>query len=348
EAAAAELRAVAVEQGVRREAAEAVAAELWTAAADQRARHEAAAAQLRAAVAKEWARRKAAEAATAELWSVVAEQGARREAAEAAAAELRAVVVEQGVRREAAEAAAAELRTALAEQVSRHEGAEASTAELQAVVVEQGVRCEAAEAAAAELRAVMAEEGARREAAEASAAKLRIMLVKLEEQVQHSKAQITRCDALEDRFANVQKSMKQYRFQSRRLKRLLKQARGQAVDAVEEDSYLNDEDDVHMAQFMSEFEEPSQSATIPAPFESVSAPSATQPTTPTKLEARLHASCTHGASRAAVLIPGTSGIRGTFVEVFGSRFCGQASLASPSKSIFTKLLEAAAGQPSHC
>ncbi|GIM16022.1 hypothetical protein Vretimale_18697 [Volvox reticuliferus] len=168
--------------------------------------------------------------------------------------------------------------------------------------------------------------------------------------MQHSKEQIARCDALEDRFANVQKSMKQYRFQSRRLKRLLEQARGQAVDAVEEDSYLNDEDDVHMAQFMSEFEEPSLSATIPAPFESVmSAPSATQPTTPTKLEARPHASCTHGASRrAAVLIPGTSGIGGTFVEVFGSRFCGQASLASPSKSFFAKLLEAAAGQPSHC
>ncbi|GIL89368.1 hypothetical protein Vretifemale_17142, partial [Volvox reticuliferus] len=82
-------------------------------------------------------RREAAEAAAAELRTALAEEGARRGAAEAAAAELQAVVVEQGARHEAAEASTAELRAALAEQGARCEAAEAAAAELRAVLAEE-------------------------------------------------------------------------------------------------------------------------------------------------------------------------------------------------------------------
>ncbi|GIL89370.1 hypothetical protein Vretifemale_17136, partial [Volvox reticuliferus] len=60
-------------------------------------------------------RREAAEAAAAELRAVLAEEGARREAAEASTAEMRTALAEEGARREAAEASTAEMRTALAE-----------------------------------------------------------------------------------------------------------------------------------------------------------------------------------------------------------------------------------------
>ncbi|GLI71708.1 hypothetical protein VaNZ11_016984, partial [Volvox africanus] len=159
----------------------------------------------------------------------------------------------------------------------------------------------------------------------------------------------TKCNSLQERFANVQKSMKLYRFQSRRLKRLLKEAHGQALDAADDYIFLNDEDDVHMAERMIRFEEPVQAESVSAALEPPAiAPAAIQPTTPTKLEERLHYSYkSRGSKSTAISAPCSWGIRDTFVEVFGSRICGQASIAAPSKSVFVKLLEAAAGQPSY-
>ncbi|GLI58451.1 hypothetical protein VaNZ11_000179, partial [Volvox africanus] len=127
-------------------------------------------------------------------------------------------------------------------------------------------------------------------------------------------------------------------------------AHGQALDAVD-DIFLNDEDDVHMAERMIRYEQPVQAETVSAALEppAIAPAATTQPPTPTKLEERLtYSSCkSRNSQSTAVSTPCSWGIRDTFVEVFGSRLCGQASIAAPSTSVFAKLLEAAAGQPSY-